>query len=304
MWYEDAVCGGRERAFSRLRKKSTFWKNGHETGSRREFRSNQINVLRRCKTRRIWLEAPPTDFFRSLLETLAAMAREQEKAAELLTIQTDLSSDSAADEITRATRAQFGRIDILVNNAGIGPGAIRADSWQRPLKFWEITSDQWRRFVAVHTTAPWALANAVVPEMMREGWGRIVNVTTSLGTMLNAGSPTYGPSKAALEALSAIMAKDLDGTGVTVNVLVPGGVTNTPMIADEAGFDRAQLIQPEVMVPPLLWLVSDAAAKVTGRRFLGVHWDPTLTPEQAAEKAGAPVAWTSIATMPIRPSRS
>ena len=80
---------------------------------------------------------------------------------------------------------------------------------------WEITPDQWRRFVAVHTTAPLALANAVVPEMMREGWGRIINVTTSLGTMLNAGSPTYGPFKAALEALSAIMAKDLDGTGVT-----------------------------------------------------------------------------------------
>src|SRR5216684_3121755 len=52
---------------SRLRKKSTFWKNGHETGSRREFRSNQINVLRRCKRGRIGLEAPPTDFFRSLL---------------------------------------------------------------------------------------------------------------------------------------------------------------------------------------------------------------------------------------------
>jgi NAD(P)-dependent dehydrogenase (short-subunit alcohol dehydrogenase family) len=121
--------------------------------------------------------------------------------------------------------------------------------------------------------------------------------------MLNAGNPTYGPSKAALEALSAIMAKDLDGTGVTVNVLVPGGITNTPMVSDEAGFDRAKMIQPEVMVPPLLWLVSDAA-KVTGRRFLGVHWDAALPPEQAAEKAGAPVAWTSIATMPITPSRS
>ena len=155
----------------------------------------------------------------------------------------------------------------------------------------------------MHTTAPLALTNAVVSEMMHPGWGRIVNVTTSLGTMLNAGSPTYGPSKAALEALSAIMAKDLDGTGVTVNVLVPGGITNTPMVS-ESGFDRAQMIQPEVMAPPLLWLVSDAAGKVTGRRFLGVQWDPELSPEQAAEKAGAPVAWTSIATMPITPSRS
>src|ERR1700732_100235 len=186
---------------------------------------------------------------------------------------------------------------------GSGPGAIRPDSWQRPLEFWEITPDQWRRFVAVHTTAPLALTNAVVPEMIRQGWGRIVNVTTSLGTMLNAGSPTYGHSQAALEALSAIMAKDLDGTGVTVNVLVPGGITNTPMVS-ESGFDSTKMIQPEVMAPPLLWLVSDAAGKVTGRRFLGVHWDPELPPEQAAEKAGAPVAWTSIATMPITPSRS
>src|SRR5712671_262607 len=135
---------------------------------------------------------------REPLEALAASAGEQGKAADLLTIQTDLTNDSAVDEITAAMRARFRRIDILVNNAGIGPGSIRPDSWQRPLKFWEITPDQWRRFVAVHTTAPLALANAVVPEMMREGWGRIVNVTTSLGTMLNAGSPTYGPSKAAL----------------------------------------------------------------------------------------------------------
>src|SRR5215470_17065691 len=210
---------------------------------------------------------------RDPLEALAASAREQGKAAELLTIAVDLTDDSAVDAITKATRVKFDGIDILVNNAGIGPGAIRPDSWQRPLKFWEIRPDQWRRFVAVHTTAPFALTNSVVPEMMRQGWGRIVNVTTSLGTMLNTGNPTYGPSKAALEALSAIMAKDLDGTGVTVNVLVPGGVTNTPMISDEAGFDRNKLIQPEVMVPPLLWLVSDTAGKITGRRFLAVHWD-------------------------------
>ena len=249
------------------------------------------------------IQVAGVDRDREPLEALAASAREQGKAAELLTIAADLTDDSAVDAITKATRVKFGRIDILVNNAGIGPGAIRPDSWQRPLKFWEITPDHWRRFVAVHTTAPLALTNSVVHEMMRQGWGRIVNVTTSLGTMLNAGSPTYGPSKAALEALSAIMAKDLDGTGVTVNVLVPGGITNTPMVS-ESGFDRAKMIQPEVMAPPLLWLVSDAAGNVTGRRFLGVHWDPALPPEEAAEKAGAPVAWTSIATMPITPSRT
>ena len=69
---------------------------------------------------------------REPLEALAASAREQRKAADLLTIQTDLTTDSAADEITEAARAGFGRIDILANNAGIGPGSIRPDSWQRP----------------------------------------------------------------------------------------------------------------------------------------------------------------------------
>ena len=108
---------------------------------------------------------------RDPLGALAERAREQGKTSELLTIQTDLTTDTAADEITGATRARFGRIDILVNNAGIGPGAIRPDSWQRPLKFWEITPDQWRRFVAVHTTAPLALTNAVVPENDAPGLG-------------------------------------------------------------------------------------------------------------------------------------
>ena len=61
--------------------------------------------------------------------------REQGRAAELLTIATDLTDDSAADAVSEATRGKFDRINILVNNAGIGPGAIRQDSWQRPLKF-------------------------------------------------------------------------------------------------------------------------------------------------------------------------
>jgi NAD(P)-dependent dehydrogenase (short-subunit alcohol dehydrogenase family) len=237
------------------------------------------------------------------LAELAAVARGAGREAALLTIAADLSRDDAAADIVGATRARFGKIDILINNAGIGQGSLRADNWQRPIRFWEITPDEWRRFVAVHTTAPLTLAQAVVHDMMQAKWGRIVNVTTSLGTMIRAGSPTYGPSKAALEAFSAIMAKDLDGSGVTVNVLVPGGVTNTAMVPAESGFDRQRMIQPETMAPPLVWLVSDAASRVTGRRFLAVHWDPALPPAEAAENAGAPVAWTGIATMPIEPAR-
>src|SRR5712691_1783304 len=237
------------------------------------------------------------------LAELARAAQERQQGANLMTIEADLARDESIDEIVSKVRSRFGVIDILVNNAGVGQATIRTDNRQHPIRFWEVTSEQWRLFVAVHTNAPMALSRAVVHDMMRAGWGRIVNVTTSLGTMIRDGSPTYGPSKAALEAFSAIMAKDLAGTGVTVNVLVPGGVTNTGMVPLAAGYAREEMIQPAVMAPPLVWLASDAAAQITGRRFLAVHWDPALSPAEAAEKAGAPVAWTSIATMPIEPPR-
>lgn len=237
------------------------------------------------------------------LAALANSARERQKGANLLTIEADLERGEAIEQIVSAARARFGTIDILVNNAGVGQATLRSDNRQNPIRFWEVTPEQWAQFVAVHNNAPMALSRALVHDMMRQKWGRIVNVTTSLGTMIREGSPTYGPSKAALEAFSAIMAKDLADTGVTVNVLVPGGVTNTGMIPAEAPYAREDMIQPAVMAPPLNWLVSDAASGVTGRRFLGVHWDPALPPEQAAEKAGAPVAWTGIATMPIEPTR-
>ena len=235
------------------------------------------------------------------LAELALAAQERQQGANLLTIEADLAEDESIDKIVAQARARFGTIDILINNAGVGQATIRTDNRERPIKFWEVTPEQWKLFVAVHNNAPMALSRTLVHDMMRQKWGRIVNITTSLGTMIRDGSPTYGPSKAALEAFSAIMAKDLAGTGVTVNVLVPGGMTNTGMIPAEAGYARDDLIQPSVMTPPLEWLVSDEASDVTGRRFLAIHWDPSLPSAEAAAKAGAPVAWTEIATMPIEP---
>jgi NAD(P)-dependent dehydrogenase (short-subunit alcohol dehydrogenase family) len=146
-----------------------------------------------------------------------------------------------------------------------------------------------------------ALSRALVHDMIARKWGRIVNVTTSLGTMIREGYVLYGASKAAAEAATAVMAADLKGTGVTANVLVPGGMTDTRIIPDAAVADRARLLRPEIMAPPLLWLVSQEAAAVNGQRFLAAHWDPALPPAQAAGKCGAPIAWTSIATMPIEP---
>ncbi|HZK91577.1 MAG TPA: SDR family oxidoreductase [Stellaceae bacterium] len=237
------------------------------------------------------------------LAELTKAAEERQLGAKLMTIESDLAQDESIVGIVEKTRARFGTIDILVNNAGVGQATLRNDNRAQPIKFWEVTPEQWKLFVAVHNNAPMALSRALVHDMMRQKWGRIVNITTSLGTMIRDGSPTYGPSKAALEAFSAIMAKDLAGTGVTVNVLVPGGVTNTGMVPLEAGYAREEMIQPSVMAAPLNWLVSDAAAEVTGRRFLAVHWDASLPPAEAAAKAGAPVAWTDIATLPIEPPR-
>jgi len=223
-------------------------------------------------------------------------------AGALQIVPADLTDPASFDSIVAAVLGQSGRIDVLVNNAGIGQGSVRPDFRNQPLRFWEITPEQWGRFVAVNATAPLLMARAVVPHMLRAGRGRLVTVTTSLGTMVRGGYLLYGASKAAAEAATAIMAEDLAGSGVTANVLVPGGVTDTRIVPDGAGLDRARLLRPEIMVSPLLWLVSEAAAQVTARRFLAAHWDSALPPAQAAEKCGAPIAWRSIATMPIEPS--
>ncbi|MGH7060937.1 MAG: SDR family NAD(P)-dependent oxidoreductase [Stellaceae bacterium] len=235
------------------------------------------------------------------LDELEAAADESRLAGSLHPICADLADPLSFETIVAAVLARFGRIDILVNNAGVGQGSIRADQRHSPIRFWEITPEQWGRFVAVNATAPLMMARAVVPHMLAAGRGRIVTVTTSLGTMLREGYVLYGASKAAAEAATAVIAADLAGTPVTANVLVPGGMTDTRIIPDAAVADRSRLLRPEIMAAPLRWLVSDAAAQVTGRRFLAAHWDDSLPPAEAAEKCGAPIAWKAIATMPIEP---
>ncbi len=233
------------------------------------------------------------------LEEVAGTARGG--AGRFAPIRADLAEPGECERSVVAAQQALGPIEILVNNAGIGQGAVRADRRRNPIRFWEVTPEQWARFVAVNATAPLLMARAVAPAMMRAGKGRIVTVTTSLGTMLREGYMLYGASKAAAEAGAAVMAADLTGTGVTVNVLVPGGMTDTRIILDHEVADRTRMIRPEVMVAPLLWLISDAAAAITARRFLAVHWDNSLPPHEAAAKCGAPIAWTALGTLPIEP---
>jgi NAD(P)-dependent dehydrogenase (short-subunit alcohol dehydrogenase family) len=237
-------------------------------------------------------------------EALTGVGREAGGAGKdgaFRTIVADVTQEDSASRVVKETMDAFGRIDILLNNAGIGQETIRPNFFVAPLKFWEVEPAQWRRVVDVNTTAQFLVTRAAVPHMLAQRWGRIINVTTSLDTMIRAGFAPYGPSKAANEAHVAIMAQDLAGTGVTANVLVPGGPVNTRMVPAASVANRASLIQPDVMAAPLLWLASPSSDGVTGRRFIAALWDSTLPPAQAAEKAGAAAAWASLGRQAIYP---
>ncbi|MDO9024510.1 SDR family oxidoreductase [Zwartia sp.] len=212
----------------------------------------------------------------------------------------DLTRFDAVSLVSRIEN-NLGGISILINNAGLGQGQIRSDYHRHPPKFYDVTQEQWMNAMAVNANAVFLLSQAVTKHMLVDGWGRIINITTSLGTMLRGGYCPYGPTKAAAEGLSAVMASDLHGTGTTVNVLIPGGIVNTPMIPGDAPFFREQLIQPEAMLAPLYWLCSQEANDVTGLRFLANKWNETLPAAEAAKLASAPIGWKDIAVLPVTP---
>jgi 3-oxoacyl-[acyl-carrier protein] reductase len=140
------------------------------------------------------------------------------------------------------------------------------------------------------------MTRRVAPRMVERGWGRIVNVTTKLSTMNMLGALPYGASKAALEMATEVWAKELAGTGVTVNIVNPGAGANTPGMAQEMrDHSRAgtvsRLVEPEEMVPPLLYVVSRAADNVNGYRFDANAWDAARPAAEAARAEGRPAGF-------------
>jgi NAD(P)-dependent dehydrogenase (short-subunit alcohol dehydrogenase family) len=212
-----------------------------------------------------------------------------------LKLRADVSSAEDCAAAVAAAHQAHGSLDILVNNAGIGMGLIREDHFHRPIRLEEIAPEHWRQVFEVNCMGAFLMARAALPGMVAKGWGRMINLTTSFFTMLNEGFAPYGPAKAALEAASAIWAKEFSGTGVTVNVLVPGGPTDTRMVPASAPFAREALIRPQAMAPPAQWLASPASDGITGRRFVAALWDQALPAEQAAAQAGAPIGWPDLA---------
>ena len=216
----------------------------------------------------------------------------------LQAIVADLRQAGECDRVVAAALAQFGAIDILVNNAGltftyIDPARYRRPSIQR---FWQVGDETVDNVVATNYLAADRLARRVASRMVENGWGRIVNVTTKLDTMNRAGTHPYGATKAALEMATEVWAKEVEGTGLTINIVNPGAGANTPGMAEEmrqmSRDGRApRLVEPEEMVPPLIYVVSREADKVNGWRFDANLWDASLPPAEAARKAGRPAGF-------------
>jgi NAD(P)-dependent dehydrogenase (short-subunit alcohol dehydrogenase family) len=234
----------------------------------------------------------------------------------------DVADPKACERVVKAAQEAFGSVHVLVNNAGRGPleqldeAGVRAQVEQglptapqlRQVgignRFWEADINGYLRMLQTNLAGPFLMTRLTVPGMIEQGFGRIVNISTSRPTMVHTGFGPYGPLKAALEASTRIWAAELEGTGVSCNALLPGGPCDTsaipggkvgqrspPFRAGEGprgqeGFTKG-LLPPSIMGPPLVWLASDASNGITGRRFLARDWNDEIDAAAAAKYAEA-----------------
>jgi 3-oxoacyl-[acyl-carrier protein] reductase len=202
------------------------------------------------------------------------------------------------DRAFAAALERLAGLHILVNNVGLPVTTIDPARFRRaePQKFWQVPDDIVRAVIETNYIAADQMARRVAPLMVEQGWGRIVNVTTKLDTMNRPHTSPYGASKAALEMATEVWAKEIEGTGLTVNIVNPGAGANTPGMAEEmramSREGRApRLVEPDAMVPPLLYVVSRKADTVNGWRFDANLWDSSLPPAEAARRAGRPAGF-------------
>jgi NAD(P)-dependent dehydrogenase (short-subunit alcohol dehydrogenase family) len=212
----------------------------------------------------------------------AARAKEQIDAVakeaggnNVLPLLADVSREEECVRVVAETVKRFSAVDILVNNAGRGMRFVSETFMTQPTRFWETDPAIRRMVIDTNINGPFLMARAVVPGMMQRRWGRIINISANHETMRRRGFSPYGPSKAALEAESIVWAQDLEGTGVTVNELLPGGATRTGMVPDDVPESiQKKLLDPLIMGAPLVWLASAASANVSGKRINAARWDP------------------------------
>ena len=205
-----------------------------------------------------------------------------------VTLKADVRNDDDCVATVDLALKSFGRIDVLINNAGRGTGEYRIGlAGQGGPRFWDVPVEGWKAIIDTNLTGVFQMTRAAIPRMLERKFGKIFSISTSLTTMSSAGLSPYGASKAGLEMSHVIWAKELAGSGVDVNILLPGGASDTPFISQEmvkgAVGTRSQLLPGDVIVPPAVWLCGDATNGVTGRRIIAKYWDKTLPPQLAFE---------------------
>ncbi len=206
-----------------------------------------------------------------------------------LAVPCDITNREDCERTVGETARLFGAPHILVNNAGKGPLHVENAAATKSLKFWEADPDAWAKVIETNVTGTFFMSRAAAPKMIAGGWGRIVNVTTSLSTIQRRENSPYGVSKAAIETETLIWAKDLEGTGVTCNSLIPGGAVNTHFVSlaarQEAERGGRPLLESEVMISPILWLASTLSDAITGKRYVGKFWKPDMDIEDGVAAA-------------------
>lgn len=179
----------------------------------------------------------------------------------------DVSSPGVPDDIVRRTLDRFGRVDILVNNAAMA----------RSTRFPDLSADEWRETLEVNLTAPFLLTKAVLPAMRSQGYGRIVNISSSAGRMVSTlGGAHYTASKAGLLGLTRASAKELGKFGITANAICPGMI-DTELTHEHASSDLLERLAAGYPVPRLgtslevadliCFAASEAAGYITGAAF-------------------------------------
>ena len=191
-------------------------------------------------------------------------------------VEMDVRDEQSVARAVDAAWSRLNGLDMLVNNAGIGMRTVNPRFMSEPGAFWTVPPEGFRDLIETNLTGYFLVAREVAPRMLAAGRGRIVNISVSQTTMTRAGFVPYGPSRAGTEALSRIMAADLGGTPVTVNLLLPGGATRTGMVPADSAASLPGLLEPEVMGRPIVWLASAAGAGAHDERIVAAEFDRWL----------------------------
>jgi gluconate 5-dehydrogenase len=189
-------------------------------------------------------------------------------------IELDVRDEASVHAGVDVAYQRLGGVDMPVSNAGIGMRTVNPRFLERPQPFWEVAPAGFRDVLETKVTGSFLVARAVVPRMLAAGGGRVVAISMNEQTMVRRGFVPYGPSGAAVEALTRVMAADLADTPVTVNLLLPGGATATGMVPENAPEHvRSGLLDPAVMGPPIVWLASAEARDVHGERIVAKDFE-------------------------------